>query len=493
MIKLGLLDQLFYRLDESGMAPMVMQGASVLDPSTAGDRLDADALAEHLAARLWKIPLLRQKVVRDPLRIGNLRLVEDPKFRIREHISRATLPSPGDVDALLRHLEKFSLQRLDLGKPLWRFEVIDGLEGDRLALATKVHHCILDGVAGVQTLSSLYDREPRPPERLARAPRRPNLREPSRLSLMGRALGDVAAQLIAGPRFLSRNSNALLRMLGGALRERMRTGGGPSAPKTSLNTRMSKDRRVVAFRRFDFQELKALTRALECTINDLALLLCSAALDRYFTDIGEHPTGDLLAMMPVNVRTQNHSTTGNVVSAAIVNLHTRIPRLTDRLRAIQRDARVGKEQVRPTDAPSIDFNEALEMFSPLLVDAMAAVGSRLASWNFLTDRFVLANTVISNVPGPREDLYVAGARVEYSIPMIPAVDLVTVSWGVTSFGRSLTIGFHGCGEAVRSKDLLIQGLEKAYAELRARFPAGSGSAPPGSSARSSPRSSSRRA
>ena len=472
MIKLGLLDQLFYRLDESGMAPMVMQGASVLDPSTAVGPLDGDALAEHLAARLWKIPLLRQKVVRDPLRIGNLRLVEDPEFRIREHITRATLPPPGDVDALLGHLEKFSVQRLDLGKPLWRFEVIDGLEDGKLALVTKLHHSILDGVAGVETMMSLYDQEPLPPERLARAPRRPKLREPSRLSLTGRALGDVASQLIAGPRFLSRNSGALLRMLIGALRERIRTGAGPSAPKTSLNTRMSKERRVVAFRRFDFQELKALSRALECSINDLALLLCSAALDRYFTDIGEQPTDDLLAMMPVNVRTENQPTTGNAVSAAVVNLHTRIPRLTDRLRAIQRDARAGKEQVRPTDAPSIDLNEALEMFSPRLVDAIAAVASRVASWSFLTDRFLPANTVISNVPGPRGDLYIAGARVEYSIPMIPAADIVTVSWGVVSFGRSLTIGFHGCGEAVRDKELLIQGLDKAYAELRAHVASG---------------------
>ena len=467
MIKLGLLDQLFYRLDASGMAPMVMQGASVLDPGAPDRRPDGDALAEHLAARLSKIPLLRQKVVRDPLRIGNLRLVEDPEFRIREHITRATLPPPGDVDALLGHLERFSVQRLDLRKPLWRFEVIDGLEAGRLAIATKMHHSILDGVAGMQAVSSLYDAEPRPPERLARAPRRPKPSEPSRLFLEWRALGDVASQLIAGPRFLRRNSGALLKLLGGALRERLRTGGGPSAPKTSLNTRLSKDRRVVAFRRFELQELKALTRALECTINDLALLLCSAAMERYLSDLGEQPTADLLAIMPVDIRTQSHARTGNAVSAALVNLHTRIPRLTDRLRAIQRDARAGKEQIRPADAPSIDWNEALAMFSPVLVDAMAAVGSRFASWNLLLDRFVLANTVISNVPGPLEDLYIAGARVEYSIPLIPVADLVTVSWGVISFGRSLTIGFHGCGEAVRDKELLIQGLDKAYAELRA--------------------------
>jgi WS/DGAT/MGAT family acyltransferase len=467
MIKLGLMDHLFYKLDESGMVPMIMQGASVLDPSEAGHRLDGDALAEHLAARLWKIPLLRQKLVRDPLGIGNLRLVEDPKFDIREHISRATLRSPGDEDALLTHLEKFSVQRLDLGKPLWRFEVIDGLAGDRLAVASKLHHCILDGVGGVQTLGSLYDSESLPPERLARAPRRPNLREPSRLNLMGRALGDVASQLIAGPRFLSRNSGALLRVLGSALRERLQTGGGASAAKTSLNAKLSKDRRVVAFRRFDLQELKALTRALDCTINDVALLLCSAAFDHYFTDVGEHLTTDLLAAMPISVRKENDTTTGNALGAAIVNLHTRIPRLTDRLRAIQRDARVAKEQIRPTDAPSIDLNEALEMFSPLMVDALTAVGSRLASWDVVMDRFVFANTVISNVPGPREALYIAGARVEYSIPMIPMGDIITLSWGVTSFGRWLTIGFHGCGEAVRDKELLIQGLDKAYAELRA--------------------------
>ena len=115
----------------------------------------------------------------------------------------------------------------------------------------------------------------------------------------------------------------------------------------------------------------------------------------------------------------------------------------------------------------IGLDEIQEVISPLIIDAVAAVFPRLVSWEAVAERLVFVNATISNVPGPREPLYVAGALVDYSIPMIPIADNMTLSWGVTSFGRWLTIGFHGCGEAIRDKELLIQGLDKAWAELRA--------------------------
>ena len=100
METLGLLDQMFYKLDEAGAGPLVMQGAMVLDPRNAAHPLDGDRLAGHIAARIHGIPLLRQKVVRDAFRFGNLRLVDDPDFDLRDHVTRATLASPGDEDTL---------------------------------------------------------------------------------------------------------------------------------------------------------------------------------------------------------------------------------------------------------------------------------------------------------------------------------------------------------------------------------------------------------
>jgi WS/DGAT/MGAT family acyltransferase len=468
--KLSLFDQLFYKLDEAGVAPLVMQGASVLDPSAAEHPLDADALAEHIGARLQGIPLLQKKVIRDPLGLGNLWLVEDPDFDLAHHVTRATLPGSGDDDTFLAYLEAFSVERLDMEKPLWRFEIVDGLKGGKLAVASKLHHAVVDGVGAMQTLGSLYDTEPRPPERLRKI-RRPPVLEISPLRLTARALSDSLSRAVAGPGFLRRNAGTLLRSLGDALRERVQLDRDHveklDVSKTSLNVKASRERRVVAYRVFELDELKSLCRAIECKINDLALLLCSVALERYFAGIGETLESDLVATMPINLRESKNGTTGNAVGASMISLRTAVPGLIDRLRAIQRDSQAAKERMRPKSGSPIDLNEVQALFSPLIIDLVAAVAARVSGWNLATDRALIANTVISNVPGPREEMYVAGARIEHSIPMIPMADTMTLSWGITSFGRYLTIGFHGCGEAVVDKELLIRGIDEAYAELRA--------------------------
>ncbi len=470
MEKLSLLDQLIYKLDEAGMTPLVMQGASVLDPSGATHVIDADMLADHLGARLQKIPLLRKKVVRDPLGIGHLQLVEDPDFELANHITRATLPGPGDQAAFVAYLERFSVERLDMQKPLWRFEVVDGLADGKLAVASKLHHSVLDGVGAVKTLGSLYDTEPGPPEPLQRY-RRGRVREPSRLELAARALGDSAGRLVAGPRFLGRNAGAILGSLGEALRDRVRAdpkaAEGLTISKTSLNVKVSPDRRAIAYRVFELQDFKALCRSLECKVNDLGLLLCSVALEHYFEGIGEKLASDLGATMPINIREEKDGTTGNAVGISVVNLHTSVPGLIDRLKMIQRDSQAAKDRVRPENKNPIDLNEVQELFSPLIIDVLAVVASRLTGWDTAADRMLLANAIVSNVPGPREEIFMAGARIESSIPMIPIADTMALSWGVTSFGGTLTIGAHACGRAVTEKQLLIEGIDKAYAELRA--------------------------
>ena len=481
MKKLSLFDQMFYKLDEAGVVSPVMQGAVVLDPSGAGRPLDADLLAAHIGARLQQIPLLRQKLVRAPLGLGDLRAVEDPDFDLADHVTRATLADPGDQAAFVAYLERFSVERLDLKKPLWRFEVVDGLADGKLALVSKLHHALFDGVGAVETLGSMYDSEPRPPELPARVRRR-RVREPSGLDLTVRALGTSVSRLFAGPRFVRHNAGAILGDAGRALRDLLRQGTGAwgalAVAKTSLNVRVTKDHRVVAYRVFDLAEFKALARSLECKVNDLAMLLCSVALEHYFSGIGEELGSDLAAVMPINTREEKHGSSGNVLGVSVVNLHTSVPRLIDRLRMIRGDAQAAKDRVRPESGKHVDLDELLELVPPLLVDAMAAAAARLLATDLPWDRWLIANALITNVPGPRKNMYVAGARIEYSIPMIPMGDTMALAWGVTSFGDSLTIGLHGCAEAVRDPQLLIEGIDKAYAELTTSHEAGSRGAHP---------------
>jgi len=479
--KLSLLDQMFYKLDEAGVVSPIMQGAVVLDPGSAGHPLDADLLAAHIGARLQQIPLLRQKLVRAPLGLGDLRAVEDPEFDLANHVTRATLAEPGDQAALVAHLERFSVERLDLKKPLWRFEVVDGLADGKLALVSKLHHALFDGVGAVETLGSMYDSEPRSPEVPARVRRR-RVREPSGLDLTVRALGTSVSRVFAGPRFVRRNALAMLGSTGQALRDLVRGGiGFPEWIKvstTSLNVKVSRDRRVVAYRVFDLAEFKALARSLGCKVNDLAMLLCSVALEHYFSGIGEALGSDLTAVMPINTREAKHGSAGNAVDVSMVNLHTSVPGLLERLRMIREDAQAAKDRVRPESGSHVDLDELMELVPPLLLDAMAAAAGRLLALDLPWDRWAIANALITNVPGPRKNTYVAGARIEYSIPMIPMGDTMALAWGVTSFGDSLTIGLHGCGVAVRDPQLLIEGIDKAYAELSAGREARPHGAPP---------------
>jgi WS/DGAT/MGAT family acyltransferase len=466
MEKLSLFDQMFYKLDEAGVGALVMQGALVLDPGTAPGPLDAETLAAHIGARVQDIPLLRKKLVRDPLGIGDLRPVGDAGFDLADHITRATLPAPGDEAAFVAHLQRFSTERLDMKKPLWRFEVVDGLANGKLAMLSKLHHALFDGIGAIQTLGSLYDDEPRPPDERRRL-RRGRVREPSGLELTARAVADSVSRWTAGPRFLRRNAGAIVGSLGAALRDRLR---GETeeivVSRTSLNVKLS-DQRVVAYRVFDLPEFKALARALDCKVNDLAMLLCSAAFEHYFDGIGEELESDVVASMPINTREEKHGSTGNVLSVSKVNLRTTVPGLIDRLRMIQRDAQAAKDRARSEDGNAVDVDELMALVSPLLADAMAAIAGRALDWDVSWDDYLIANAVVTNVPGPRGQIYVAGARIEYSIPMIPMADTMALAWGITSFGDSLTIGLHGCGEAIRDPQLMIEGVDKAWAELTA--------------------------
>ncbi|MDJ0868209.1 MAG: wax ester/triacylglycerol synthase family O-acyltransferase [Myxococcota bacterium] len=476
METLGLLDQLFYKLDEAGAGSLVMQGAMVLDPSSAAHPLDADRLAGHIASRVHGIPLLRQKVVRDPLGLGNLRLVEDPDFALHDHVTRGTVASPGDPEALTAYLERFSLEPLEIEKPLWRFEVADGLADGKLVVASKLHHSVLDGVGAMQTFASVYDGEPKEPEPWPH-PRGGRADPTSGLSLVARALSDSAGRLAAAPRVLGRGASTLFGMLGDALRERVRAEpmagaeaeaeASGTVSRTSLNVPISADRRAVAYRVFDIAEFKAVCRALGCKINDLAMLLCSSALERYFRTIGEEIRTDLWASMPLNTRRTGDGTSGNAVAVGMVNLRTTVPGLVERLKLIQKDAQASKDRWRPEqEEGGIGLADLEELISPLLLDFTAWVAARALTWDAAADRLLVANATISNVPGPRGDIYVAGARAHHSVPMIPVGHNMTLSWGITSLGSTLTIGFHACGRAVADKQLLIGGLDEAYARMK---------------------------
>lgn len=479
MRKLSLIDQVMYKLESVGFSPIYMAGAMIVDPSDSPEPLDAQILADHIAACMEEIPLMRQKLVQDPLRLTDMKLVDDPDFNVQDHVTITTLKKPGSKAELTDYIGEFVARRMDLSRPLWEFEVVDGLEGGRFAVAMRLHHAILDGEGASQALAGLWSDHPV----AARIPRQKPWKSnqpPGPIQLLRDAILETGERVyIKAPGFALKNAAPLVKKAINLLEKRGESSteeSGERMPKaqfTSLNVKLS-DKRAISYAELPMSEAKALRASYQCTINDLVLALSSAALQHYFESISE-PVGDLIGAMPLSLRSEGDEATGNKVTGALINLrNSSIEALDKRLLAIAENTADIKSKanrnrsgaVKKTESDAIDFGELGSLFSPLLVEAVLYSALKL---NVL-QKVPLINVAITNVPGSPIDQYMAGAKLVTSVPTGPCVDTVGLTICVTSMGGKLLIGFHGCGEAVKDAELFVEGVEMAFAELKRLAP-----------------------
>lgn len=463
MTKLNLLDQIFYKLDKAGLAQVYMGGAVVIDASATAPRLTGQDIIEHLIARFEAIPVLHKKIVEDPLKLGNMQLVDAPDFNIRDHFSLTVLDAPGNYEQLTQSLEQFSVRSMDFNRPLWRYEIIEGLEDGRIAIASHLHHALMDGEGAIRTLASIFDQEPLPPETPSDKPWKPE-EPPSAYKMIVEGLVDITQQLYyKTPLFLKENRRNLATLSRQLLADVIRPKEDDEPAKQQAHNPTSLDawasgKAFVAFKIFPLEEIKALRQTLGYTINELSLFITSVTLEHYFKAIGEKVNFDLVAAMPVSVRTEEDSTTGNLLSGGTICLHNSIANHSERLEALHRS----NEEVKQSSRNSDGLNPAsfMDILHPALLDlAMTALSKVLPSGAKLP-----VNTVLSNVAGPRGQTYIAGAPLVYTIPMLPRV--VGLSCGITSSGNSFSIGFHGCAKAVKDKNLLTEGVDIAINALQ---------------------------
>ena len=469
-MKISLFDHIFFKVEEIGMAPLPMGGAMILDPKTAAQKLTARDIADHLAARMEKIPLMRKKPLQDKLKIGSIRLVDDPEFDVKNHVAITRIKAPGGHRELAEQLGRFSQQPVPTDRPLWQFEVIEGLRGGKFAVATHIHHGILDGIGALESLASLNDLKPRAPE-TPRQGKWPAPAEPGGARLVGAALLENLNRLyVATPKFVGKSAGPVLKAGASGVLSRLAGRGAktnvPTLPdvtvvSTSLNaTGLSRERRV-AWKTLDIRRIRRIGKRRGCTVNDVALLLCSVALDRHYAARGETVDFDQVAVMPFNIRKQEDDTAGNAVTVRSVNLHNTVSELSARLQAIAADTRLLKQAVRPRVKSPVDGEALMAVFSPFLLESALRLVSRFD----LMSKIRMGNTMITNVPGAPVPLYVAGAEVESVIPMAPVVEGIALSCTIASTHSKLVVGFHGCAETVGSMDPLVAGVEEAYRAL----------------------------
>ncbi|HVM10764.1 MAG TPA: wax ester/triacylglycerol synthase family O-acyltransferase [Acidimicrobiales bacterium] len=424
--------------------------------------------------RLHLLEPLTRRLVEVPFGLDHPFWIEDPHFDLDFHVRHSAVPPPGDERQLADLVGRIIGRPLDRTRPLWESYVIEGLDGGRFAILTKVHHSTIDGASGAELLTMMLDRTPSPDGDEIPLPveeiRRPE-RVPADTEVLARALLSMARKpgrmLLLSARTMRdvgrATRNPLLQAAGTQLRSSLRGPLGtvlnlgrprpeerddaplqlPSlnAPKTPFNAAISPHRKF-AFRSTSLDAVKSIKNALGATVNDVVMAACAGGLRTYLEKRGELPDQPLVSMIPVSVRTGEETEKWtNRVSAIFANLPTNEPEPLERVRKVHEAMMVGKGLHDALPA------EALTEFAQFPPPAVFARASRLATRLELGNRFRLpVNLVISNVPGPREPLYSAGARLLHYYPVSTIVDGQGLNVTVQSYLDTLDFGLVACSK-----------------------------------------------
>jgi diacylglycerol O-acyltransferase len=451
--RLTRLDASFLYLEEPD-TPMHVGGVLILEPPPGG----VDALADLVEARLPLVPRYRQRVAVVPGHLANPVWVDDPDFDIAYHLRRNGLPRPGTEAQLLDLVSRLASRPLDRTRPLWEMYLVDGLAQGRVAVITKTHPALVDGLSAIDIGQVLLDVEPDAPapEPAEWRPERP----PTGTQLLWDALDEYARRpsaivdtARAAVTDVRATAGRLTGVAGGLLRTARKT--MLAAPSSPLNATVGRQRRV-AVARAELDDVKKIRKAHGGTVNDVLLTVVTGALREWLLSRGEPVVAgtSVRALVPVSMQ-DDGAEAGNRVSSYLVDLPVGEPNPRVRLTRLSYAMRGVALHGQSVGADSLI---ALTGFAP---PTMHALGARAARG--LSRR--LFNLVVTNVPGPQVPLYAAGSRMLEVFPVVPLARGQGLSIGMTSYDGHVYVGLNADRDSVGDVDVLADLIEQEVAEL----------------------------
>ncbi len=472
------LDATFLELEEVDESAHMHTGViMVFDPRPDGGSPSREEVCSYLASRLGQLPRYGQRLS-EP-HTGGMSWPEwqdDPAFDIGRHVARTALPAPGDDEELVEWASGFFSQRLDRHRPLWEMALVEGLANGRWAIATKTHHCMVDGVGSADVGHLLLDTTPVAPSPRSAA----NGSSGAASSLAANRATSVAHPTAPGS--LARLAHAWAGLLPvetmvhatqmgvhGVLHPREALGNARSAlevivreelhaaPRTSLNVPIGTLRRFEVVR-VPLADLKEIKNVLGGTINDVVLAVTASGLRALLQSRGEAlPAEGLRAMVPINIRAASeHLALGNRVSSLYVELP--VAQAGPLLRYHETVARSQSLKSEGQQAAGTTAVIALAGLAPPVIHAT------MAQALYATRLF---NLTITNVPGPQQTLYALGASMREVYPLVPLAAEHAVGVAAASYDGNVFFGVVADRDAVPDLDVMLNALGASVGELLA--------------------------
>ena len=486
MKQLSGLDSTFLHLETSAQFGHV-SGLSIFSrPDTPGYQ-PYEAWRGQLERRLHLLEPLRRRLAEVPLGLDHPYWIADPDFDIDFHVRHSAIPPPGRDEQLAALVGRLISLPLDRRRPLWLSYVIEGLADERFAVLTIVHHATVDGASGVELMTIMFDDDAEGGDVEPETERWTPEAAPSDLQMLARGALGLARKPGRGilltawtAREIGRatrnptlvgTANQVRRSLRGPLGTVLNLGRkrpeepdqAPALPSirppgTPFNGPITPHRKL-AIRSTSLSDVKAIKSGLDATVNDVVLAACAGGLRTWLDRRGALPEDPLVALIPVSIRTGDETDKWtNRVSMLLADLPTDEPDPVQRVR-----------RVHDSMASSKGIHEALPAerltdFAEFPPPAVFARAMRLSARLRLGSRLTPGNLVISNVPGPREPLFAAGARLEHYYPLSTIIDGQGLNITVQSYLDRLDWGLVACADLVPDVEAV---LDDIIAELDA--------------------------
>src|SRR5438132_408989 len=498
--KLSSMDASFLYLETPEM-PMHVGSMAIfrLPENFEGDFFEG--FKAMIASRLHLAPILKARLEKAPLDIDHPSWVEDEQFDIDRHIFRASLPAPRDRATLERIVGWMHAKLLNRARPLWEFYVFEGMKDNEIGLYSKMHHACIDGGAGAALTNMIYDITPVPRQieppaarKVAQEPRdiaanlidsyqalwtqpfdaaagSKNLELPrTGKSDIGSILFDNAMFQIETAVKFAASVPTILKSLNDVVGKIADPKSRDSlvsmaSPPTLLNKTISSERSFAGVS-ISLSRAKALAKLSGGKLNDVVLALASGVVRRYLLSKGALPNKSLTAAVPISLREEGNTDSNNQVFGMICAIATDVADPNARLEAIIAQSTKSKEMSHPLRALMPQVSNVSMLGAPIVVQIMALLYSRSNLSDVLPPA---ANITVSNVPGPRQTLYAAGAERLHLCPGSIATHGMALNITLQSYRDQLDFGFIAGANIIPHVQVLCDMLPLEFDALEAAF------------------------